>query len=265
MTPFVLLFAAATAATPTPKTPTPTPTPNATPTPTPTPTPTTMACIAKHYGGTPRLQAAEWSLELPSGESVSMAEVQDVYELVYKTGEITPITDPDYDPGRVRIDAVMRAAFGATATAVQSQLVGVRMRGQTFHVHKRIAEPFRRVAARLDAAARTKEGRGMDRFFVNPGGTFNWRVIAGTKELSMHSWGIAIDLDPSVAHYWRNVPEKQRVCKNRVPQVIVDAFEAEGFIWGGRWFHYDTMHFEYRPELLEAGCYPAPPTATTPR
>ena len=24
-----------------------------------------------------------------------------------------------------------------------------------------------------------------------------------------------------------------------------------GAIWGGRWFHYDTMHFEYRPELIE--------------
>jgi hypothetical protein len=41
---------------------------------------------------------------------------------------------------------------------------------------------------------------------------------------------------------------------NQIPQVIVDAFEAEGFIWGGRWYHYDTMHFEYRPELLDPAC-----------
>src|SRR5262245_1812136 len=27
-------------------------------------------------------------------------------------------------------------------------------------------------------------------------------------------------------------------------------FEKYGFIWGGHWYHYDTMHFEYRPELL---------------
>ncbi|MEJ2663631.1 MAG: M15 family metallopeptidase, partial [Spirochaetia bacterium] len=27
-------------------------------------------------------------------------------------------------------------------------------------------------------------------------------------------------------------------------------FEKYGFIWGGKWYHYDTMHFEYRPELL---------------
>jgi hypothetical protein len=46
--------------------------------------------------------------------------------------------------------------------------------------------------------------------------------------------------------------------ENRIPQFIVDAFEAEGFIWGGRWYHYDTMHFEYRPELFDAACRAAP-------
>jgi hypothetical protein len=35
-----------------------------------------------------------------------------------------------------------------------------------------------------------------------------------------------------------------------MPREIVDIFERHGFIWGGRWYHYDTMHFEYRPELL---------------
>ena len=43
--------------------------------------------------------------------------------------------------------------------------------------------------------------------------------------------------------------------RNQIPQVVVAAFEAEGFIWGGRWYHYDTMHFEYRPELLDSSCY----------
>ncbi len=38
--------------------------------------------------------------------------------------------------------------------------------------------------------------------------------------------------------------------KNEIPWEIVRIFEAHGFIWGGKWYHYDTMHFEYRPELL---------------
>jgi D-alanyl-D-alanine carboxypeptidase len=38
--------------------------------------------------------------------------------------------------------------------------------------------------------------------------------------------------------------------KNGMPREIVDIFERHGFIWGGKWYHYDTMHFEYRPELF---------------
>jgi D-alanyl-D-alanine carboxypeptidase len=33
---------------------------------------------------------------------------------------------------------------------------------------------------------------------------------------------------------------------------IVRIFEAHGFIRRGKWYHYDTMHFEYRPELIGA-------------
>ena len=35
-----------------------------------------------------------------------------------------------------------------------------------------------------------------------------------------------------------------------IPSDVVAVFERHGFIWGGRWAHFDTMHFEYRPELL---------------
>ena len=31
---------------------------------------------------------------------------------------------------------------------------------------------------------------------------------------------------------------------------IGEIFERHGFIWGGKWYHYDTMHFEYRPEFF---------------
>lgn len=36
---------------------------------------------------------------------------------------------------------------------------------------------------------------------------------------------------------------------NRIPLEIVGVFEKYGFVWGGRWYHFDTMHFEYRPEI----------------
>lgn len=34
---------------------------------------------------------------------------------------------------------------------------------------------------------------------------------------------------------WEKTPSGTFVWKNQIPQAIVDAFEAEGFAWGGRW------------------------------
>ena len=218
--------------------------------------PPPLACIARLYGDTTRKDAGGWSLVLPDGSAVPYDDVRDVYELRYPTGPIRPITDVDFDPGRVRIDALFFETYGKSAKEVQAALVPVRLGGKTFWVHRTIASALRRVAARIDAAM--KRDPTLARFFESPGGTFNWRHIAGTDELSMHSWAIAIDLDTKRANYWRNErQDRPLVWKNAYPQAIVDAFEAEGFIWGGRWYHFDTMHFEYRPELLDPACYPA--------
>jgi hypothetical protein len=96
----------------------------------------------------------------------------------------------------------------------------------------------------------------LQQFVRNPAGTFNWRPIAGTNRLSVHSFAAAIDINLDRADYWRwsgakpgNVPR----FRNRIPVEIADVFERHGFIWGGRWYHYDTMHFEYRPELIAIG------------
>ncbi|MBD3799833.1 MAG: M15 family metallopeptidase [Epsilonproteobacteria bacterium] len=73
----------------------------------------------------------------------------------------------------------------------------------------------------------------------------------------MHSYGIAIDLAPNTTQYWKDEASSETAkigYKNTMPLSIVRIFEKHGFIWGGRWYHYDTMHFEYRPELLAPSC-----------
>jgi hypothetical protein len=81
--------------------------------------------------------------------------------------------------------------------------------------------------------------------------------------MSYHSWGLAVDIQPKSSGgkiiYWewereRNpdwmlVPLVRRWSPH---ETVIKAFEKEGFIWGGKWSFYDTMHFEYRPELHEA-------------
>ncbi len=90
-------------------------------------------------------------------------------------------------------------------------------------------------------------------YLAHPAGGYCWRPIAGTGRLSPHSFGIAVDLGGDRVAYWRWDAEKNGgrfSWHNQIPWPIVEAFERHGFIWGGKWYHYDTMHFEYRPELL---------------
>ena len=85
---------------------------------------------------------------------------------------------------------------------------------------------------------------------------WNWRTIAGTNRRSNHSYGIAMDLLPRDLRgrhtYWRWTASDtiSRETHYLPPDAVIEAFEDYGFIWGGKWDLIDTMHFEYRPEIL---------------
>jgi hypothetical protein len=53
--------------------------------------------------------------------------------------------------------------------------------------------------------------------------------------LSLHSWGIAVDL---------NVPENERGTVGQMDRTVVSIFKKWGFAWGGDWHYTDPMHFE---------------------
>jgi len=99
------------------------------------------------------------------------------------------------------------------------------------------------------------------KYLENPGGSYYWRKVVGENALSSHSFGIALDINLRYSNYWlwdfqktnrpiTDLRTKHLTCQNRIPMQIVEIFEKEGFYWGGRWYFYDTMHFEYRPDLL---------------
>lgn len=69
------------------------------------------------------------------------------------------------------------------------------------------------------------------------GGTFNYRLIRGSSNLSNHAFGIAIDLAPS--------GNPLGATKGTMPMFAVKAFEDQGFTWGGRYRgRKDLMHFD---------------------
>jgi hypothetical protein len=78
--------------------------------------------------------------------------------------------------------------------------------------------------------------RKLDRW----GGCFNFRLIRGGNELSAHSWGTAVDINPDIGRLGNAEDARQ------YPRFIVESFTSEGFIWGGLWKRPDSMHFELK-------------------
>lgn len=61
------------------------------------------------------------------------------------------------------------------------------------------------------------------------------RFIAGSTQLSNHSFGLALDF---------NVPGNQRGTVGQMDRRVVAIFKRWGFAWGGDWAYTDPMHFE---------------------
>lgn len=163
-----------------------------------------------------------------------------------------PSGSPEYlaDAGRSRCEALFKKMYGSSSAAVQKKLVNVPWFGQTvkFTSANGAAEQLKKVAAELAKYPELKK-------YLKSSGTFYWRKVRGANRLSAHSYGIAFDIGVDNSDYWlwKNPGAKETTkikYHNRVPRKIVEIFRKHGFIWGGSWYHYDTMHFEYRPEIL---------------
>lgn len=152
-----------------------------------------------------------------------------------------------YSPGRWRSYAFLKALYGADAATVRRGLGVTSLQGRKVRMSGAAVRALAAVDGRLREAVRQRPE--LKPWLVSAGG-FLWRPIAGEQRLSPHSFGIAIDLSPQRAPYWRWAKVERHPLQQSYDSEIVRAFEAEGFIWGGKWHEYDLMHFEYRPEIM---------------
>jgi D-alanyl-D-alanine carboxypeptidase len=99
--------------------------------------------------------------------------------------------------------------------------------------HRAMIGPLRRALGDLSR-------RGLDRL-VDPGdyaGCFAPRRIQPSGQLSLHAWGVAIDLNAAANPF---------LGRSRQDPRLVRAMERQGFTWGGEWpTRPDPMHFELR-------------------
>jgi hypothetical protein len=152
--------------------------------------------------------------------------------------------------------------FGQTELEIREHGRSITFLDHRMFVNSLLVEPLRAVerdiramAGRDSAVARWIERLDITYSFID-------REIAGTQSRSYHAYGLAVDLVPvsyeGKQMYWRWSRVFNREGWSRIPmarrwtppQAVVEALERQGFVWGGKWSHFDNIHFEYRPEIL---------------
>ena len=185
-------------------------------------------------------------------ELLEKPDIDDMFYARYPVGAVPKQPGNNIDPGRVRFEPLFVAMYGdCNKNEVTKNLRTVKWLPKHDSGSIKITV-VNGVADALEAVSRELDDLPSDlmRYLKLPAGTYSCRNIAGSNAKSMHAYGAAIDIKPKYGNYWRwgrGVPR----WRNKVPIQIVRIFEKHGFIWGGNWYHYDTMHFEYRPELTE--------------
>ncbi|MGB0505323.1 MAG: hypothetical protein ACPGGK_03920 [Pikeienuella sp.] len=136
--------------------------------------------------------------------------------------------NPDCTRGKIRLPWKMKLAWKPTSTVSR------------FSCHIKVEDSLNTIFAALEAAYSEQEIKalGLDLF----GGCFNKRLKRGGSNWSLHSWGVALDIDPS------NNKLKWRSDRARMARPEYDpwweAWEAEGWIGLGRARNFDWMHVQ---------------------
>jgi len=184
------------------------------------------------------------------------ATILDQFHSRYPRGPLTSHPRVNDDPGRFRNEAFFDKMYGDCRRGqVRRHLVSIvwlpRTWGKRVYVTRvnGVARRLQAVSSEIDALP-----EAVKRTAYPIAGVYSCRAVADTGKPSVHSYAAAIDLNTRYADYWFWHKKANPIpYRNRMPQQIVEIFERHGFIWGGKWYHYDTMHFEYRPELLGLG------------
>lgn len=182
-------------------------------------------------------------------ELIENPDIEDQFFYDYKLGTFN-------DSGRIRNDVFFKKIYGNTKIEVEKKLTEIiwcpKLVNQKIKITtvNGIDKIIKNLSDELDNYSDFRV------YLQNIAGTFNWRKIAWTDRMSMHSYGMTIDINTKYSNYWQwdckcKNENAKMIYKNKIPKKLVEIFQKYGFIWGGNWQHYDTMHFEFRPELLQ--------------
>ena len=184
-------------------------------------------------------------------EKLSNPDLQDMLEQDYPLEKGSEIMDKSFDPGRARHYGLLNEVYGNSKSAVEKNLINLKYGYSNYQFNSKNKANTYLEEALKEVMPLGKTRGDIGRILYPASGTYNYRVISGTGRLSPHSYGIAIDLKSDKRDYWKWSSEKQGKERiNEYPKELVEAFEKNYFVWGGKWGHFDILHFEYRPEII---------------
>ena len=96
------------------------------------------------------------------------------------------------------------------------------------YCNKDMVEPLKKAFKNLIETGYVDELKTWD-------GCFNIRKKRGLTSMSLHSWGLAIDVNAA----WNGLNKKPQLSAG-----FVKCFTDAGFDWGGNWTRLDGMHFQ---------------------
>lgn len=187
-------------------------------------------------------------------EKLSNADLQDTLEEIYPLENINSVLN--IDPGRSRCYPFLDTIYGNSKSEIEKNIANIStLCGNiTFNKNARAGESLKK--ALNEAKKLASKDSKVNSFIFPISGGYNYRVIQDTGRLSPHAYAIAIDLRRDNADYWKWVnKEKGSKRIEEYHKDLVKVFEDNGFIWGGKWEHFDILHFEYRPEIILKGRY----------
>lgn len=184
-------------------------------------------------------------------EKIYNGDLQDMLEDIYPLWDTYEIMEKNTDPGRIRVYSLLKEVYGSSEKEVSSNLENVFIGGNAFAFNKNNNASKSLQDAVNEIYELLKVKPEIYRHVFPANGTFNYRFIAGTNLLSPHAFAIAVDLKSDSRDYWKwATPEMAQERLNTYSRDVVKIFEKNNFIWGGKWSHFDILHFEYRPEII---------------
>lgn len=102
------------------------------------------------------------------------------------------------------------------------------------YCNKAIKEPLTEALRRCVALG--------DGYQIKSLGCFAPRAKRTSDRLSVHSWGLAIDINPATNPL---APYAGAPCVCDIPMAWVAIFEELGWTWGGKFTRPDPMHFQF--------------------